>query len=117
MRFMWTTASRVDVVGRAEIAQRLRVRPRTVSQWRWRGVLPEPDSRVGEWGCVVVGDDPGVSEADALDPMWPLADARSARRAGEPGDGHPQRPVPAQGRMVAGDVICSISDPNRSLRS
>lgn len=31
-----------DVVGLAEIADRLGVKPRTAVQWHWRGVLPEP---------------------------------------------------------------------------
>lgn len=49
-----------DPVGIAEIAQRLGVKRQTASQWRLRGLLPEPDwtrsgvalwrwERIAEW--------------------------------------------------------------------
>lgn len=46
-----------EPVGAAEIAERLGVRLRTVTQWKWRGLMPEPRMTVGinplwDWGTV-----------------------------------------------------------------
>lgn len=48
---------RPDVVGLAEIAERLGVQRRTVDRWRERGVLPDPTWTVGgrpawEWSTI-----------------------------------------------------------------
>ncbi len=46
MRYYPTPEVGFDIVGRQEIADRLRVQPRTVSQWKWRQVLPKADFRL-----------------------------------------------------------------------
>jgi len=48
---------RPDIVGLAEIAERLGVQRRTVDRWRERGVLPDPTWTVGgrpawEWSTI-----------------------------------------------------------------
>lgn len=46
-----------EPVGIPEIAERLGVKRPTVDQWRWRGLLPEPDYTIGgrpawEWDTI-----------------------------------------------------------------
>ena len=48
-----------DIVGCADIAHRLDVKPQTVSMWRIRGLLPDPEwwiSGVPAWRWSVIAD-------------------------------------------------------------
>ncbi len=62
----------VDLVGVADIAERLGVRPQTAATWRHRGLLPEPDWMVSglpvwDWPTIAAwakttGRLPGVTD-------------------------------------------------------